>query len=213
MALGLLRRCSLVPLTLGLALVQGCLSTTSDDEVGCTKDTECAEGRICESRRCVPDPMLGSGGSGGSSGAGGSGGSATGGTGGTGPACSATDPILCPSPDEMSICIQGGYQTIDCVTACTTLGFEVGPCEEALGCACGLPTNAACETGVNAFCECVEGTDTPCARNAPGADPLDLYIRCHTNEPVADATYLVCLGEQVDPEGTIDCQAADEVCS
>src|SRR5688572_25163671 len=122
MALGLLRRWSFIPLTVSFALVQGCFSTTPDDESGCTKDTDCAEGRICESKRCVPNPILGSGGSAGSSGTGGSGGSTTGGTGGTGTACSTSDPILCPSPDEMSICIQGAYQTIDCVTACTTLG-------------------------------------------------------------------------------------------
>jgi hypothetical protein len=211
MALGLLRWCSFIPLTLGaMLLVQGCFSTASDDEGGCTKDTDCAEGRICESRRCVPNPILGSGGTGGSSGTGGSGGSATG---GTGQACSTSDPILCPTPDEMSLCIQGAYQTIDCVTACTTLGFEVGPCEETRGCGCGRPTNADCETGVNAFCACVEGTDTPCAQDDADVDPVDLYIRCHTNEPPADATFLLCLSEQVDPDGTIDCQAAGEVCS
>jgi hypothetical protein len=112
----------------------------------------------------------------------------------------------------MSLCINGTYQTLNCTTACTTLGFEVGPCEDPNGCACGYPTNAACENAVNAFCACVEGTDTPCDGSDPVTDPLNLYVTCHLNDPPEDATFLLCVGDQVDSEGTIDCQAAADAC-
>ena len=83
MALGTVRRLSFIPLGLALGLAQGCFSTTSsDDDGGCTKDTDCASGRICEMKTCVPNPIIGSGGSGGASGSGGT--SGTGGTGGAG---------------------------------------------------------------------------------------------------------------------------------
>jgi hypothetical protein len=58
----------------------------ADDDDGCARDTDCTDGQICQSRRCVPGP--GSGGSAGSSASGGSsgtGGSAAGGTGGSAP--------------------------------------------------------------------------------------------------------------------------------
>ncbi len=192
MAFGIvMRQWSFIPVATAFALVQGCLATTGDDD--------------------------GSGGSSGTSGTGGtagSGGSATGGTAGsTGIPCDEGDPILCPSADDMSLCIDGSYQTLDCVAACAGRGFEGGPCAEPKGCACGFPTDAACELGVNAFCACVEGTDTPCDASDAVTAPLDLYLTCHLGDPLESAQFLSCLGDHVDAAGNIDCQAAVDACS
>ncbi len=85
MALGLVGRKSFIPFVVCVAasLAQGCFTTKGDDDdssKGCTKDTDCAAGRICNNGTCMNQDDV-SGGTGGSSG---SGSILSGGTGGTG---------------------------------------------------------------------------------------------------------------------------------
>jgi hypothetical protein len=97
MALGMVRRFAFIPFFVSAALAQGCFSTGSggDDDSsssssGCSKDTDCNSGRICENKVCIDDPKLtGSGATGGTSGSG-TGGSATGGTSASGTGGKAT---------------------------------------------------------------------------------------------------------------------------
>jgi hypothetical protein len=70
-----------------------------------------------------------------------------------------------------------------------------------------------CEVGVNAFCSCVEGTDTPCDDSDPASTPLSLYVTCHVGDPPENAQFLACLSDHVDAAGNIDCQAAADACS
>ena len=80
MALAAIKRLAFIPFA-ALAFASGC-SSGDDDSKGCTKDTDCVNGRICDSGTCKdPGGILGSGGTGGSTGgtANGTGGS-TGGT-------------------------------------------------------------------------------------------------------------------------------------
>jgi hypothetical protein len=82
MALGLVGRKSFIPFLVCAAasLAQGCFTTKCDDDSsskGCTKDTDCAAGRICNNGTCMNEGDS----SGGSSG---SGSILSGGTGGTG---------------------------------------------------------------------------------------------------------------------------------
>jgi len=91
MALRIVRR--VFPAIVGVGLLQGCFTTGDDDSgssSGCSKDSDCKNGRICESKVCVNDDsgaVLG-GSSGTSNGQGGSstpakGGTGSGGKGGT----------------------------------------------------------------------------------------------------------------------------------
>jgi hypothetical protein len=183
-----------IPVATTLAFAPGCFTTAGDDDTG--------NGEVGGSS--------GTSGMGGTSGASGS---ATGGTGGsTGVRCDESDPILCPSAEDMSLCINGTYQTLDCETACGEVGFEAGPCAEPGGCACGYPTDPGCEVGVNAFCACIEGTDTPCDAADAVTDPLSLYVTCHRGEPPENAAFFSCFGARVDTSGNIDCQAASDAC-
>lgn len=105
MALRIVRRWSWVPAVVGVGLLQGCFTTGDDDSSsssGCSKDSDCKNGRICENKVCVDDnsgavlggssgTMNGQGGSStpakGGTGGGGKGGTGTqGGTGGSTPA-------------------------------------------------------------------------------------------------------------------------------
>jgi len=224
MALGI-GRLSFIPFIGCFALLQGCFTTTTSDDAssggtggsssgGCTKDTDCRDPRVCVNKVCVDPSGTSTGGSGGStagsSGSSGTGGTGTGGT-DTGVACvDGTDPIMCPSADSMSICYGGTYQTLTCESACTTLGFEIGPCVDTYGCQCGYPTDAECEAGVNVFCSCVDGTDQPCADGDPVTDPFTLYENCHFNDPQADADFLKCLGAQAGSDVT--CAEAADAC-
>lgn len=87
MALGIIRRWSWAPAVLGIGLLQGCFTTGDDDDSssGCSKDSDCKNGRICENKKCVNDDsgaVLG-GSSGTMNGTGGSSTPANGGTGNT----------------------------------------------------------------------------------------------------------------------------------
>jgi len=88
MALAIVRRWSWVPAVVGIGLLQGCGSSGDDDssDSGCSKDSDCKNGRICEKKVCVDDPTGGAvlgGSSGTMNGNGGSSTPANGGTGNT----------------------------------------------------------------------------------------------------------------------------------
>lgn len=86
MALRIVRRWSWVPLLAGLGLVHGCSSSPANDDSGCSKDSDCREGRICDNKTCVDDPNGGAvlgGSSGTMNGSGGSSVPANGGSGGS----------------------------------------------------------------------------------------------------------------------------------
>jgi len=170
MALGNVTRWSLFPVVVCFAFAQGCGSGDDDSSTGCTKDTDCINGRICESGKCT-DPgaviggssgsagtnggstakggtgggLGGTGGSSGSSGTSGQGGSTSGsggsgGTSGTAGMCSASDPIACPTTDSMTYCKDGAVTTETCDDFCAYIGFPSGPCTEPDGCNCDLNT-------------------------------------------------------------------------
>jgi len=80
MALAAIKRLAFIPFA-ALAFASGC-SSGDDDSKGCTKDTDCVNGRICDSGTCKdPGGILGSGGTDGSTG--GTSNGAGGSTGGT----------------------------------------------------------------------------------------------------------------------------------
>jgi hypothetical protein len=199
-----------------------------DDDNGCEVDFDCDNGQICENDRCIADPgtagsgsgtagsgsgTAGSSSTGGSSGKGGSGNSAgssgvsgstgSGGSGGAG-VCSEDDPITCPSADEMTLCIDGAYETWTCEEGCVDFGFELGPCSEPNGCNCGGVLDEECSLGVSALCSCDTCTDE---------DAIVLYIACYQNDPPEIATALRCLTDYVDLEAdTVDCDAGLTAC-
>jgi hypothetical protein len=278
MALGLIKRFAFIPFAASVAFAPGCSSGDDDSSKGCTKDTDCIDGRVCDNGTCKdPGGILGSGGTtggtsngtggttggtsngtggstggtsngtggttggtsngtggsgakggtgGSTGGSGGSGGSSAGtsGTGGgasgAGGACTSNDPILCPSSDSTSICVNGSYETFNCDYFCTTLGFPTGPCTAPNGCACdtSAPSDQACNDGVSVYCTCVQDSTMPCDSSDPNNDPLGFYIQCHVNDPTnqADDDFLRCLGMQImtDSSGnqSIDCQAAGTTC-
>jgi hypothetical protein len=94
MALAAIKRLAFIPFA-ALAFASGC-SSGDDDSKGCTKDTDCVNGRICESGTCKdPGGILGSGGTDGSTGGtsngtGGSTGGTSNGAGGTSSASGGT---------------------------------------------------------------------------------------------------------------------------
>lgn len=228
MALGMVGRKSFISFVIGVgALAQGCFTTKSDDDSskGCTKDTDCAAGRICNSGTCMDANSSGGSGAGGtgailSGGTGGGSGAASGGTSGTSATCSSSDPITCPTADSMTLCLNGTEQTLTCDYACTTLLIRAtGPCVDPDGCNCGDPLDTACSDGVDAYCSCVSDSSTPCDPNDPNNDPTSFYLGCHANDPSdqEDTDFLKCLAMQVMTDssgnGTIDCQAAATACS
>jgi len=91
MALGIVRRWSWLPVVAGVCgVLQACSGSSGDDDSSdsrCTKDSDCRDGRSCESKKCIDDPNTGAvlGGSSGSGGAmNGSGGTSAPANGGTG---------------------------------------------------------------------------------------------------------------------------------
>jgi hypothetical protein len=199
-----------------------------DDDSGCEVDFDCNTGQICENDRCIADPgtggsssgtagssstagSSGKGGSGGSTGSAGSAGSTgvsgstgSGGSGGSSAVCSEDDPITCPSADEMTLCIEGAYETWTCEEGCVDFGFELGACAEPNGCDCGDPLDEECSLGVSALCSCDTCTDE---------DAIVLYIACYQNDPPEIAAALRCLTEYVDIEAqTVDCDAGLTAC-
>jgi hypothetical protein len=170
MALGNVTRWSVFPVVVCFALAQGCGSGDDDSSSGgCTKDTDCINGRVCESGKCTDVGAViggssgsagtsggstakggsggqgGSGGSSGTSGTSGQGGSSsgsggTGGTSGTAGMCSDSDPVTCPTADSMTLCVDGALETDTCDSFCTGIGFPTGPCMEPDGCECDFNT-------------------------------------------------------------------------
>jgi hypothetical protein len=87
-----MKRLALIPFAAAVALSMGCSSGDDDSgSKGCTKDTDCVNGRICESGTCKDPGSGGSGGTGGtSSGTGATGGTSSGTGGSTGGSSSST---------------------------------------------------------------------------------------------------------------------------
>jgi hypothetical protein len=112
----------------------------------------------------------------------------------------------------MSICYGGVYQDVNCPEFCVTLGFVAAGCVEPDGCDCGDLTDEACITAVNAFCSCLDGTDSPCVEGDPVVDPLSMYITCHTGNPPEDATFLQCFGMQAEAGTDVTCADAAMAC-
>jgi hypothetical protein len=218
MALGLVARKSFIPFVIGVAasLAQGCFTTKGDDDSttkGCTKDTDCAAGRICNNGTCMNQDVAtggssgsgsilsgGTGGSGTSSGGsgnagtggskGGSGGSgnATGGTAnaGSGGASTGGTSGMCSDSDPPTC------PTADSMTFCPN-GTETTLTCDYFCTTLGL-TVGPCEDGYG--CQCGDPTDQPCV------DGVNAYCSCvsgssqpcDSNDPANDplSFYVEC---------------------
>ncbi|HTQ06837.1 MAG TPA: hypothetical protein VMI54_23430 [Polyangiaceae bacterium] len=219
MALGIVGRSSFIPFAACIAaLAQGCFTTSKGDDdssKGCTKDTDCLDGRICNNGTCMNPDTGGTGGtgailSGGTSGTtsgtsgtsgtgtkGGTGGS-TGGTGsgvggasGTSGTSSGGTSGMCSATDPATC------PTTDSMTFCNN-GSELTLTCDYFCSTLGFKTGP-CMDGYG--CECGDATNQECS------DGVNAYCQC-----VSDSS-MPC--DQNDPNNDpltfyYNCQAASQ---